>query len=382
MENLFRKNYLSKNALNRLEKFNYSGSDISYLYTYVISPLLENYLMKLIPLWMAPNLITLLSFIFNFICLIIIIFETKFSFEVKLSSFALLMKSFSHMAYLILDNADGKQARRTKTSSPLGLLLDHGLDAITTAIVAYNSCFITMAGNNSISSYFIFLGLYIGYFIANYEEYRTGTMILGKINGPDEGNFAVFLIAFFSFLFGTEIWQIKFYGFKLTNMLVLTFLFSCVVCSYESFSKILHGKNFVEEMKIFFEDTFWLLNSFVLPLFTYLVDKEFYFENMIFFLSLMTFIFLRISIEVLINIVCKRKIRSNPLINVTIGLWYVNLIARLIGFNSFSVGVFYNLTFMGCILGFELLKYICIVTLEIRDHLGLSLFFIPYEKNK
>ncbi len=34
----------------------------------------------------------------------------------------------------MLDNLDGKQARRTKTSSPLGLLFDHGCDAMVTFI--------------------------------------------------------------------------------------------------------------------------------------------------------------------------------------------------------------------------------------------------------
>lgn len=34
----------------------------------------------------------------------------------------------------MFDNLDGKQARRTKTSSPLGLLFDHGCDAMTTFI--------------------------------------------------------------------------------------------------------------------------------------------------------------------------------------------------------------------------------------------------------
>lgn len=121
MENLFRLSYLSQKDLSQIEKFQYTGSDISILYRYVLSPFLENYFMKLIPLWMAPNLITILSFVFNFISLILIIFETNFSFEVKVSSFALCCKSFSHLTYIILDNADGKQARRTGNSSPLGI---------------------------------------------------------------------------------------------------------------------------------------------------------------------------------------------------------------------------------------------------------------------
>jgi len=34
----------------------------------------------------------------------------------------------------MFDNLDGKQARRTNTSSPLGLLFDHGCDALVTFI--------------------------------------------------------------------------------------------------------------------------------------------------------------------------------------------------------------------------------------------------------
>ena len=36
----------------------------------------------------------------------------------------------------MLDNMDGKQARRTGSSSPLGMLFDHGCDALTTFLFA------------------------------------------------------------------------------------------------------------------------------------------------------------------------------------------------------------------------------------------------------
>lgn len=380
MENLFRKNYISKNSLARLEKFQYSGSNISYLYNWVVSPLLENHIMKLIPLWLAPNLITIISFVFNFLALVFILLETKFSFEVRLSSFALFFKAFSHMMYIILDNADGKQARRTKNSSPLGLLLDHGFDAITTAIVGYNCSFIAMLGNHSISSYFLFLGLFWGYFMANYEEYKTGRMELGPINGPDEGNFVVFLVALLSFIFGLDYWHKEIMGFRLADILVFGVCFGSVQCTIDSIRNFTKGKNFFEEIKIFFQDGFWIMNNFALPLLTYLIDRDFYFENMIFFLSLMTVIFLRIGVEILINIVCKRQMRHNSFLNVIIGLWYVNLIARLIAFKSLSNAVFLNLYVMAILAFLELVKFLVSCTVEIRDHLGLSLLYIPYKK--
>lgn len=40
----------------------------------------------------------------------------------------------SFFCYMICDNTDGKQARRTGSSSPLGMLIDHGMDSITAVI--------------------------------------------------------------------------------------------------------------------------------------------------------------------------------------------------------------------------------------------------------
>lgn len=40
----------------------------------------------------------------------------------------------AYFLYIICDNTDGKQARRTGSSSPLGMLIDHGMDSITAVI--------------------------------------------------------------------------------------------------------------------------------------------------------------------------------------------------------------------------------------------------------
>ena len=45
------------------------------------------------------------------------------------------MEGACYLAYRILDEMDGKQARKTGNSSPLGLLFDHGCDAFTTALL-------------------------------------------------------------------------------------------------------------------------------------------------------------------------------------------------------------------------------------------------------
>ena len=51
-------------------------------------------------------------------------------------SYACYFCAFCYFFYIILDNTDGKQARRTKSSSPLGMLIDHGTDACTTFFIS------------------------------------------------------------------------------------------------------------------------------------------------------------------------------------------------------------------------------------------------------
>ena len=43
----------------------------------------------------------------------------------------------------MVDNLDGRQARKTKSSSPLGMMFDHGTDAIGSVLTTAN--FITLA---------------------------------------------------------------------------------------------------------------------------------------------------------------------------------------------------------------------------------------------
>ena len=43
--------------------------------------------------------------------------------------------------YLTLDSIDGKQARRSKVSSPLGQLFDHGSDSINVVFIGLTVCY-------------------------------------------------------------------------------------------------------------------------------------------------------------------------------------------------------------------------------------------------
>ncbi|MCO5605997.1 hypothetical protein L7F22_060183 [Adiantum nelumboides] len=105
--------------------------------------------------------------------------------------------------YQTFDAVDGKQARRTGSSSPLGELFDHGCDALTCA-------FETMAFGNSVMSgkhtMWFWAISSIPFYGATWEHFFTNTLILPEVNGPTEGLMLIYLIHFFTAFVGPTWW--------------------------------------------------------------------------------------------------------------------------------------------------------------------------------
>lgn len=51
--------------------------------------------------------------------------------ESELNKWFYLWTALTLHFYMHLDNCDGKQARKTNSSSPLGMIFDHGCDIVT-----------------------------------------------------------------------------------------------------------------------------------------------------------------------------------------------------------------------------------------------------------
>ena len=79
---------------------------------------------------MAPNLVTLIGLVVNmFGCAIFYFWDTKFDKNADIPVWVYLLSVSCLFFYQTMDAIDGKQARRTGSSSPLGQLFDHGCDA-------------------------------------------------------------------------------------------------------------------------------------------------------------------------------------------------------------------------------------------------------------
>lgn len=79
------------------------------------------------------------------------------------------------------DGIDGKQARRTKSSGPLGELFDHGLDSWTASLVpiCLYSCFSRVDHTINVwRFYFVLWNILISFYLSHWEKYNTGVLFL------------------------------------------------------------------------------------------------------------------------------------------------------------------------------------------------------------
>jgi hypothetical protein len=124
----------------------------------------------LMPQWMAPNLITLSGlFCVGGGALLLRMFDPTFSQTAPAWVYAVAL--LGHFLYQTLDAVDGKHARATKSSSPLGQLFDHGCDAFTTNIVGNLNCHCMQYAGSPWTVFNTVLNFQC-FFLAQWEEVR------------------------------------------------------------------------------------------------------------------------------------------------------------------------------------------------------------------
>ena len=112
-----------------LSSFQYKGEDRSILYNLCLSDLAAWLVDHATPSWMAPNLITLLGLCAPLLTLLVALYYQPLM-GLGMPNWVALMCALAMFTYSTLDNMDGKQARKTGSSSALGLLFDHGEQAL------------------------------------------------------------------------------------------------------------------------------------------------------------------------------------------------------------------------------------------------------------
>ncbi|XP_023171218.2 cholinephosphotransferase 1 isoform X2 [Drosophila hydei] len=196
---------LSPQQLRKLSEHKYSCFSASLL-----DPLLQpwwNWLVSQTPLWLAPNLITIVGLILNIVTTLILICYSPNGVEPP-PRWTCLLCALGLFVYQSLDSIDGKQARRTNTSSPLGELFDHGCDSISTIFVALSACISCQLGHYPNWLFFQCFCAIALFYCAHWQTYVSGTMRFGRID-VTEAQFSIIAIHLVSALLGPEIWLTK-----------------------------------------------------------------------------------------------------------------------------------------------------------------------------
>lgn len=90
-----------------IKNHKYVGSNNSIMAYYYLSPACD-WLVERFPDWLAPNLVTFIGLMFNWIPHAWMIWQYGFGSEGEISPLMCYTIGFSYQLYLIADNCDGK----------------------------------------------------------------------------------------------------------------------------------------------------------------------------------------------------------------------------------------------------------------------------------
>ncbi|GAA0154099.1 transferase [Lithospermum erythrorhizon] len=193
--------YIGQHGVMTLHRYKYSGVDHSIVSKYILQPFWSRFV-NFFPLWMPPNMITLMGFMF-----LVASSALGYIYSPQLDTPPPRWVNFAHGLLLFLyqtfDAVDGKQARRTNSSSPLGELFDHGCDALACAFEALAFGSTAICGR---STFWFWVISAVPFYCATWEHYFTNTLILPAVNGPTEGLMLIYMTHFLTALVGAEWW--------------------------------------------------------------------------------------------------------------------------------------------------------------------------------
>jgi ethanolaminephosphotransferase len=158
-------------------------------------------------MWIAPNAVTLVGLFIAALGMGNLLFHSP-DMATEAPRWVYLLACLSLFIYQLMDAIDGKQARRTNSSSPLGQLFDHGCDSATTTFIALTIATCLQMGF-SFRTVHVLANSQVPFWIAQWEEYHTHhmrTCVMGF--GVTEIQFYVMFLCLGSGIFGPWIWQI------------------------------------------------------------------------------------------------------------------------------------------------------------------------------
>ncbi|XP_022921034.2 choline/ethanolaminephosphotransferase 1 isoform X1 [Onthophagus taurus] len=204
----YKQKLLSDAQLRKLSEHKYSCTSNS-----ICDALLQgwwNWLVSKVPLWLAPNLITIVGLLVNVVTTLILIWYSPDA-KQEPPAWTCALCALGLFVYQSLDAIDGKQARRTGSANPLGELFDHGCDSISTVFVALAACTSVQLGYYPGWMFFQCFSAMTLFYCAHWQTYVSGTLRFGQVDVTEAQN-TIIILQLISAIFGPSIWTTKFFG--------------------------------------------------------------------------------------------------------------------------------------------------------------------------
>eukprot|EP01103_Thecamoeba_quadrilineata_P008965 TRINITY_DN18675_c0_g1_i1.p1 TRINITY_DN18675_c0_g1~~TRINITY_DN18675_c0_g1_i1.p1 ORF type:complete len:380 (+),score=45.93 TRINITY_DN18675_c0_g1_i1:34-1173(+) len=264
LDKLLKHKYTTPEGLKALDDYKYCGIDYSLIANYIMQPFWRK-AVNILPETIAPNLVTLIGFGAIILGYLVMTFYCPLFVAVS-PLWVHILCAINLFFYQTMDALDGKQARRTNTSSPLGELFDHGCDAVTTFLVALTVSTSISLGPNYYT-FILVIGSLAPFYLKQLEEYHTDEMILGYVN-VTEAQLVTISCFLVSGIFGPEAWNTEFNLYVAVLSLRQLVFFSsvggmCYICltSFDALFK--RAKNRNHALAQTFPIFFVLISSFV-----------------------------------------------------------------------------------------------------------------------
>lgn len=163
--------HLDQKALENIKSYKYRTNPLTWIEVNAFE-YFWNFTVKLIPKWVAPNLLTVLGLLFPILQFIILL-SYDWTLSKPLPSWVYVLQAFSLWWYQTIDAIDGKQARRTDNCSPLGQFLDHNLDMISYVFFYIGACQTLLTGTNIWRLLMMFPPLLTPHYSIEYRSHFT-----------------------------------------------------------------------------------------------------------------------------------------------------------------------------------------------------------------
>jgi len=367
---------LTNAQLKNLDEHKYSSVGTSLLEPMVFQPYWR-WLVEQMPLWLAPNLITTIGLIINVVtCSILFMYSPNG--DDYPPWWANILCSFGLFIYQSLDAIDGKQARRTNSSSPLGELFDHGCDSVSTVFVIMA---LSVSLRLGISPWFMFTTVFLAMFAfysAHWQTYVTGTLQFGKVD-VTEAQLCTYSIFMVSGLFGDSLWSMN------VPVLNIAFRYIPVIMAMGgTLSSVLRNLNTISKGGKGKNGSSIANTSIVFPIFPMLLflflsfsiantsRDDLYGSNICTYLLTFGLVWVKICIKLIVAHMTKGEIYLLDTCLIGPTLLFLNQ------YFNYLIPEIYLLWFSLIIATYDLVRYCSKVCYQICTHMNIYLFKIKY----